>query len=127
VIYGIGTDIVGIARMALNVERFGERFAARILTKDELAEYRQTAGKAQFLAKRFAAKEAAVKAMGTGFRRGVSPGQIGVAHEPGGRPVLVFQGVARQRLDELGVIAAHLSIADERDNAVAFVALERRS
>jgi holo-[acyl-carrier protein] synthase len=126
VIVGIGTDIVGVARMARNVERFGERFAQRILTEDELVEYRQTGGKAQFLAKRFAAKEAAVKAMGTGFRHGVSPNQIGVAHESGGRPILVFRGTARDYLDELGVSAAHLSISDERESAVAFVALERQ-
>jgi holo-[acyl-carrier protein] synthase len=126
VIIGIGTDIVGIVRMAQNVERFGERFAQRILTDDELAEYRETAGKAQFLAKRFAAKEAAVKAMGTGFRHGVGPGQVGVDHEPGGRPVLVFRGAARRHLEEMAVNVVHLSIADERDTAVAFVVLERR-
>ncbi|HEX22459.1 MAG TPA: holo-[acyl-carrier-protein] synthase, partial [Chromatiales bacterium] len=67
-IYGIGTDIVGVSRLQTNLDRYGERFAARILAESEMAAFRQTQSQAHFLAKRFAAKEALVKALGTGFR-----------------------------------------------------------
>jgi holo-[acyl-carrier protein] synthase len=123
-IYGIGTDIVRVARMQEDIERFGERFAERILTSDELQEYRQNANKAGFLARRFAAKEAAAKALGTGFSQGVQIRDIEVAHDPQGKPVLSFSGRARQFMQEKGITVSHISLADEQDHAVAFVTLE---
>jgi len=81
VIYGIGTDIVAVPRLQVNLDRYGERFAARILTASEMAVFRETANKAHFLAKRFAAKEALVKALGTGFRDGLSLRDIAVAND----------------------------------------------
>jgi len=125
VIFGIGTDIVKIARIEKNLDRFGERFAARILTPKELGEFRRANIKAAFLAKRFAAKEAAAKAMGTGFREGISMSQIGVCHAPGGRPRLEFAGAAQTFLEQAGITEIHLSLADEEDHAVAFVTLGR--
>lgn len=124
-IFGVGTDIVRVARMQRNLERFGNRFAERILTPQELKDFHGVRAKAHFLAKRFAAKEAAVKAMGTGFSQGVSMRQIGVAHQVSGRPVLEFDGIAREFIHLNGINAVHISLADEDDHAVAFVTLGR--
>ncbi len=123
-IFGIGTDIVRVARMQQDIDRFGERFAERILTSDELREYRQNANKAGFLARRFAAKEAAAKALGTGFSQGVLIRDIEVTHDPQGKPMLSFSGGARQFMQEKGIVVSHISLADEQDHAVAFVTLE---
>lgn len=124
-IFGIGTDIVHVVRMAENIERYGERFAARILTDTELEEYRRAAHPANFLAKRFAAKEAAAKALGWGFRDGLTLHDINVGHDGRGRPLLEFSGRAVELLEELGVGEAFLSLSDERDYALAFVTLAK--
>lgn len=124
-IFGIGTDIVRVARMQRDLDRYGERFAERILSVTELAEFRDNARPAHFLARRFAAKEAAAKAMGTGFRDGITLRQIAVLHNEHGRPALEFTGAAADFLRAQDITASHLSISDEEDHAVAFVALER--
>jgi holo-[acyl-carrier protein] synthase len=124
-IYGIGTDIVHVGRIRDDLSRFGDRFAERILTANELLEFHQNANKANFLARRFAAKEAAVKAMGTGFSNGVQLHDIEVTHDEHGKPMLVFHGRARNFMQERSVTVAHISLADEADNAVAFVTLEK--
>ena len=93
-IFGIGTDIVRVGRMEQDLQRFGERFAERILTADEFEEFRLNAKPAHFLARRFAAKEAAAKAMGTGFANGLSWKHIGVTHDAAGKPILEFSGEA---------------------------------
>ncbi|MGE0080634.1 MAG: holo-ACP synthase [Thiohalomonadaceae bacterium] len=126
-ILGIGTDIVRIARMEASLARHGERFAERLLAPEEMAEFRASAKPAAFLAKRFAAKEAVAKAMGTGFRDGLSLRHIAVAHEPKGRPYLVFTGRAAEMLEALGAGECHLSLADEQDMAIAFVTLLKRT
>jgi len=123
-IYGIGTDIVRVSRLEQSLARFGEKFARRLLTPAELADFRRALKPAHFLARRFAAKEAAAKALGTGFANGLRLRHIGVAHDPAGRPVLVFEPPAAAWLEERGIRAAHVSIADERDHAVAMVTLE---
>ncbi len=125
-IYGIGTDIVQIARIQSGLDRFGERFAERILTPRELEQFRTQAQAAAFVAKRFAAKEAAVKALGTGFRAGITLRSIEVTREEMGRPGLDFLGAAEDMRNRLGIIAAHLSLSDERDYALAFVTLIRQ-
>jgi len=124
-IFGIGTDIVRVERMRLDLERFGDRFAERILTDQEMREFRESGQRAHFLAKRFAAKEAAAKAMGTGFNHGIHLRQIGVGHDANGKPLLEFSGAARDFLDRHGVRVSHISLADEQDHAVAFVTLEK--
>lgn len=124
-IFGIGTDIVRVGRMQRNLERFGERFASRILTERELQEYSRVRQRAHFLARRFAAKEAAAKAMGLGFRDGLGLRQIGVGHDGGGRPLLEFNGFAREFLERHGITECHLSLADESDHAIAIVTLAR--
>ena len=124
-IFGIGTDIVRVGRMEQDLQRFGERFAERILTADEFEEFRLNAKPAHFLARRFAAKEAAAKAMGTGFANGLSWRHIGVTHDAAGKPILEFSGEAESFLQRHGVTVAHISLADEEDHAVAFVTLEK--
>ena len=123
-IFGIGTDIVRVGRIREDVSRFGDRFAERILTAPELLEFHQNANKANFLARRFAAKEAAVKAMGTGFSNGVHLHDIEVIHDAQGKPMLKFHGRAQQFMQDKHIFMAHISLADEQDHAVAFVTLE---
>ena len=91
-IYGIGTDIVNVGRMAANLQRFGERFARRILTDNEQRDFAMTKQKAHFLAKRFAAKEAVAKALGLGVSQGLSLRHIGVGHDQYGKPRLEYGG-----------------------------------
>lgn len=122
-IFGVGTDIVRIDRMERNIGRYGHRFAQRILAAAEYEEYRSARRPARFLAKRFAAKEAAVKALGTGFSDGVSPRQIAVAHDPRGKPTLVYHGRAEALCRDVCIHDSHLSLADEEEYAIAFVTL----
>lgn len=124
-ILGIGTDIVEIGRIAEALERHGERFARRILGEEELLSFRASAQQAQFLAKRFAAKEAVAKAFGTGFRDGLGMRDICVTHNELGRPELSFSGRALELSQQLGVAGSHISLSDERHYAVAFVTLSR--
>ena len=123
-IYGIGTDIVAVPRLQTNLDRYGERFAARILAESEMAAFRQVKSQAHFLAKRFAAKEALVKALGTGFRDGLSLRDIAVANDALGKPMLVLSDKLLDRLHSRGVTQQHLSLTDEREYALAFVILE---
>ena len=122
-IFGIGTDIVRVARMQQSLEKHGERFARRILTEHELIGYQQASKPANYLAKRFAAKEATAKAMGTVFRNGLSLKHINVAHDEQGKPLLEFSGLAAEFIKEQGVNETHISLADEQEYAVAFVTL----
>lgn len=122
-IYGVGTDIVRIERMRSSLLRFGERFARRILTDVEWAEFQCCARKAHYLAKRFAVKEAAVKALGTGFRQGMFWRDVGTAHDNAGRPALWWSSTARANCQQLSHLESHVSVADEDDYAVAFVIL----
>jgi holo-[acyl-carrier protein] synthase len=123
-IYGIGTDIVRIQRIDKNLQRYGERFASRILSEDEYKGFKASVRKAHFLAKRFAAKEATAKALGTGFRNGLSLKDISVTHDELGKPILDFSPKCREQLATQCIGNAHLSISDEHDYAVAFVTLE---
>ena len=125
-IFGIGTDIVRVSRMQDNLERFGLKFAERILTAHELEEFRQQSRAAHFLARRFAVKEAAAKAMGTGFNHGVTAHTIGVTHDAHGKPDLEFDGGALSFIRKHEIAVWHVSLADEEDHAVAFVTLETR-
>ena len=122
-IYGIGTDIVHINRMRDDLNKYGDKFARRILTEAEFGEFKSKSNQAAFLAKRFAAKEATAKAMGTGFSQGLSLHHIGVEHDEAGKPVLDLSGVAEKFLQEKQIKQTHLSLADEREYAVAFVTL----
>lgn len=122
-IFGIGTDIVEITRIQKAIDS-NERFAERILTAFELAEYAQSKEKARYLAKKFAAKEALVKAMGTGIGRGIGWKMVQIVHDPNGRPLLVvFDGIeAFFKANKIG--SWHISISDEQSYACATVLLE---
>ena len=122
-IFGIGTDIVHINRMRDSLEKYGDKFARRILTDREFSEFAEKQNKPAFLAKRFAAKEATAKAMGTGFSNGLSLHHIGVKNDEAGKPVLEFLNVADKFLQDNKIKQMHLSLADEKDYAVAFVTL----
>lgn len=124
-IFGIGTDIVGVARIEAAIERHGAAFAERILSAQELPEYTVHAYPARFLSKRFAAKEALAKATGQGLRHPVSLQRISVIHDELGKPAFHFDEVLSAHLHKMGVTNHHLSISDERDMVVAFVVLER--
>ena len=124
-IYGIGTDIVATRRISSALDKFGERFAARILAPEERAEFAAHKAPARFLAKRFAAKEAFVKALGTGIRHPATLHNIRVGHDSLGKPSLAFGAPLALELARRGINGHHLSLSDEDDMAVAFVILER--
>jgi len=123
VVKAIGTDIVATARIEAAIERSGRKFAERILTPLEMTDFDASNNQAGFLAKRFAAKEAAAKALGTGIGRGISWQQMHIEHDELGAPLLILQGAAKQRQTDLGSHKTHISIADELDQALAFVVL----
>lgn len=122
-IYGIGTDIVAVARLQGMWDRHGEKALGRLLAPDELADFSRAADKGRFLAKRFAAKEAFSKALGTGVRAPAVLPAIGVGHDELGKPMLVFYGELAEMIADKK-LRAHLSISDEADYAVAYVILE---
>ena len=123
-IFGIGTDIAALARIESLHLRYGERFARRILSETEMAEFFKHAHPARLLMKRFAAKEALAKALGTGLRHPVSMTQMTVTHDELGKPDFVFSMQLLDYIKQFGICRHHLSISDERDMAVAFVILE---
>ena len=123
-ILGIGTDIVTVSRMGDKLDSNGDRFARRLLTDTEYAEYETKQNGAAYLAKRFAAKEATVKAMGTGFADGITWKHVCVRNNEKGAPFIELSGPAQEKAMAMGVQHVHLSISDEREHAVAFVILE---
>lgn len=124
-IYGIGTDIVEVARLEHSIEQFGDEFASRILAESEMQSYQHTKLKARFLAKRFAAKEAFSKALGTGIRGVVSFQNIAVSHDDLGKPMLVLAQELADLVQEKHITQMHVSISDEKNLAAAFVVLEQ--
>jgi holo-[acyl-carrier protein] synthase len=124
VIHGIGVDMVDIRRVARGLERYGPRFARRILSESEYRLYHGNPRQASFLAKRFAAKEALVKALGTGFRDGVSLRNITVENDDLGKPLLLYSEPLQAEFHRHGITHSHLSLADEQDYALAYVVLE---
>lgn len=125
-LYGIGTDIVEVARIRELYERHGERFVARLLHPAERAGLAGSRDPARFLAKRFAAKEAFSKALGTGLRSPATLDAIGVTHDALGKPAYFCSDELEARLSRLG-LRSHLSISDEKDFVVAFAILETNS
>lgn len=124
-IVGLGTDLVEIARMERLLARHGERALERLLHAGERAECPPAPNRAaRFLARRFAAKEAAAKALGTGIADGIRFVDLQVGHDGRGRPLLQLHGGARRRAEALGAVSHHLSISDEQTHALAFVVLE---
>lgn len=123
-IYGIGTDIVEVERIEAALHQFGDGFAKRILADSEWADYQASKLKARFLAKRFAAKEAFSKAIGTGIRGEVSFHNIAVSHDALGRPLLQLSAALQAFLKQHHIQQSHISISDEKNLALAYVVLE---
>jgi holo-[acyl-carrier protein] synthase len=124
VILGTGTDLIDIRRIERALARFGHRFAQRVLVEHEYRRFCAHVKPAHYLAKRFAAKEAFSKAMGTGIHFPVNWHNVSVANEHSGRPYLQFSEPLSALLKQRGVSRAHLSLSDEVEMACAFVVLE---
>ena len=123
-IFGVGTDIVEIERIEKALGRWGERFAERILCAPELGRFRKHVKPAAYLAKRFAAKEAFTKALGTGIHAPANWHGVWVRNLPSGQPVLEYSEALRRLLEGRKIIHSHLSLTDERGVAMATVILE---
>ena len=123
-IFGIGTDIVEVSRIEASIVQFGDDFAKRILAESEFASYQQSHIKPRFLAKRFAAKEAFSKALGTGLRAPATFQNIAIAHDDLGKPILVLAKDLQAFLVTKNIMQTHISISDEKNLAAAFVVLE---
>lgn len=122
-IRGLGTDVVEIARIASQLNK-SQRLAQRVLTTTELAIFTTHKFPERFLAKRFAAKEAAVKALGTGIGNGVSFQDVEVVNLTSGQPTLVFSGKFAELCEEQAINNSFISISDEQHYAMATVVLE---
>jgi holo-[acyl-carrier protein] synthase len=123
-IVGTGIDIAEVDRIAHSIERFGRRFVERIFTPGEIRYCESKANKAERYAGRFAAKEAGMKAIGTGWNRGVTWRDVEVQRAPGSRPTIIFHNKAGEFFRKLGAVRAHLSITHTKDSAMAQVILE---
>jgi holo-[acyl-carrier protein] synthase len=124
VIVGTGVDLAEVPRIKASVERFGERFVRRIFTPLEIAYVERKANKYERYAARFAAKEAGMKAIGTGWKRGVRWQDFEVSNLPSGKPTLRFHGVAGQIAAALGVRNVSLSLTHTAEYGMAHVILE---
>jgi holo-[acyl-carrier protein] synthase len=124
-IYGIGVDLIKVARLESGLARFGMHYADRLLAPEEHQEFFSAAEPERFLAKRFAAKEAFAKAAGTGLRHPVHLRSIAVTHTPLGQPQLRFHQELESWLNKHGITGHHLSISDEEEYVIAYVVLEK--
>lgn len=125
-IIGIGTDLCEIGRIQSALNRFGNRFSRRVLAEDEYVRYEQHRRQAAYIAKRFAAKEAFSKALGTGMRQPVSWQGISVVNSSAGKPELRFSNSLEAYLMKRGITDVHVSLSDETGMASAFVIVEGR-
>jgi holo-[acyl-carrier protein] synthase len=123
-IVGTGIDIAEVARIRRSIERFGDRFVKRVYTPGEINYCDSKANRAERYAARFAAKEAAMKALGTGWNHGVRWRDCEVMRLPGGRPTIIFHGNAAEVAARLGVNHAALSLSHTAEQAIAQVILE---
>jgi len=123
-IVGTGVDIVEVPRLAATLDRFGQRFLNRVFTESEIKYCDSKANRAERYAARFAAKEAGLKAIGTGLTGGISWREVEVRREPGGRPTLSFHGKAAGYAAKLGARRTSLSLSHTAQHAIAHVILE---
>ena len=125
-IFGIGTDVVQQERVRLVHEKFGERFAERLLLPAELAAFHRYKRPVRFLAMRFAAKEAIVKAMGTGFAHGMWIRDAGVVSNEWGKPQIIWSDRGHRMCEQLGIGEGHVTLTDEAGLVVAVAVLMRK-
>jgi len=125
-IFGIGTDVVQQERVRLVHEKFGERFVERLLLPAELAAFHRYKRPVRFLAMRFAAKEAIVKAMGTGFAHGMWIRDSGVVSNAWGKPEIIWSERGRHMCEQLGIGEGHVTLTDEAGLIVAVAVLMRK-
>ena len=123
-ILGTGVDLAEVARIRASIERYGDRFTRRVFTEGEIAYVERKANKYERYAARFAAKEAGMKAIGTGWSSGVKWQDLEVANLPSGRPTLALHGAAGEIATRLGVKVVHLSLTHTSGQALAYVVLE---
>lgn len=122
-IFGVGTDILKAERVASVYERFGERFVRHLLMPEELRDFERSRNSVRFLSMRFAAKEAIVKALGTGFSNGMWIRDSGVVHNRLGKPEMIFSPRGQEVCRSFGVAGGHLSLSDEAGLIVAVAIL----
>ena len=123
-IFGVGTDIVEVSRIQATLDRFGDHFVQRLLMKEELELFHSTKWPVRFLAMRFAGKEAAVKAMGTGFRHGMWLRDVGIVNNDWGRPLIIWSERGQKLCAEMGIGAGHVSLTDDAGLVIAFAVVE---
>jgi holo-[acyl-carrier protein] synthase len=124
-IFGIGTDLVRQDRIQQSLDRFGDRFVRRLLLEQELEAFHKQRNPTRFLAMRFAAKEAVVKAMGTGFANGMWVRDVGTIQNEWGRPEIIYSQRGEAMCRKLGIGEGHISLTDEAGFVVAFAVLLR--
>jgi holo-[acyl-carrier protein] synthase len=124
-IYGIGVDVLEAERIVKTLDRFGERFTAHLLLPQEAAQLKLTRRPARFIAMRFAAKEAIVKAMGTGFSHGMWIRDVGVVQNSWGKPEVIFSARGEALRRRLGIGEGHVTLTDEKGLVVAVAVLMR--
>jgi holo-[acyl-carrier protein] synthase len=122
-IFGIGVDVLETQRITHTLERFGARFLERLLMPQEQAQLARTERRERFVAMRFAAKEAIVKAMGTGFAHGIWIRDVGVVQNPWGKPEIIFSARGEEMRRRLGIGEGHVTLTDEAGLVVAVAIL----
>ena len=125
-IFGIGVDLVNAKRIQLLYKKYGDRFPKRILDDDEMQLFENSKNKERYLCNAFAGKEAAVKALGTGFSQGVHWKDFGLSRKSSGQPYLHYTKKIKEKFNSLGISSSHISISDEDPWSIAMVVLETK-
>ena len=126
-IYGIGVDLVNAKRIQHLYQKYGDRFPKRILDEDEMHFFENSKNKERYLCNAFAGKEAAVKALGTGFSQGVHWKDFGLSRKSSGQPQLHYTKKIKEKFNSLGISSSHISISDEDPWSIAMVVLETKA
>ncbi|MCH2651582.1 MAG: holo-ACP synthase [Gammaproteobacteria bacterium] len=126
-IFGIGVDLVNAKRIQLLYQKYGDRFPKRILDDDEMQLFENSKNKERYLCNAFAGKEAAVKALGTGFSQGVHWKDFGLSRKSSGQPQLHYTKKIKEKFNSLGISSSHISISDEDPWSIAMVVLETKA
>lgn len=126
-IFGIGVDLVNAKRIQLLYQKYGDRFPKRILDDDEMHLFENSKNKERYLCNAFAGKEAAVKALGTGFSQGVHWKDFGLSRKSSGQPQLHYTKKIKEKFNSLGISSSHISISDEDPWSIAMVVLETKA